>query len=106
MNANDFIKIWEYQKAFKKPKAKRRKDVDLSKLNLAEIFMKLQEQQSKIKADMEAIEKLLKKEDKKKDEKKPNPVHLAMWFMATVPITGPLLLLFWAKTFAAIQGIH
>lgn len=107
MNAKDFIAIWEYQKAFKKPsKQKRKKDIDLTKLNLAEVFLKLREQQEKIKAEMEQIEKLLKKEDKKKDEKKLNPLHVAMVLLATSPITGPMLLLYWAKMFAAIQGVH
>lgn len=107
MNAKDFIAIWEYQKAFKKPsKPKRKKDVDLTKLNLAEVFLKLREQQEKIKGEIEQIEKLLKKEDKKKEEKKLNPLHVAMVLIGTTPITGPLLLLYWAKMFAAIQGVH
>lgn len=107
MNAKDFIAVLEYQKAFKKP-AKRKKDIDLTKLNLAEVFLKLKEQQEKIRIDLEQIEKLMKKEDKKDDKKgKPfNPLHVAMWLLATTPITGPLLLLYWAKIFASIQGVH
>lgn len=104
MKAQDIIALLEYKNAF--PKTRRKKEKDLSDLNLSEILVKLQERQARIKADMEAIEKLMKKDDKKKEDKKLNPVHIAMWLLATSPITGPLMLLYWAKIFSAIQMVH
>lgn len=108
MNAKDFIAIWEYQKAFKNPKPKRKKDVDYSKVRISDLLMRLKEQQEQIKADIEAAEKLLKKEEKKDDKKGKsfNPLHVAMLLLGTSPITGPLLLLYWAKMFAAIRGYY
>lgn len=105
MKAQDIIALLEYKNAFPR-KTKRRKEFDIDKINLSEILVKLKEQQQRIKDDLEAVEKLMKKEDKKKEGNTFNPLHLAMWFIATFPITGPLMLLFWAKVFEAIQGIH
>ena len=52
MNAKDFIAIWEYQKAFKKPsKQKRKKDIDLTKLNLAEVFQAMEKSSESVPAD-------------------------------------------------------
>lgn len=110
MNGRDIIALLEYTKAFKKdPKPSRKKpEIDWDNINLADIYIKLAEKAEKIKKDMEQVEKLMKKEEKK-EEKKPsgfNPMHIAMWMLATAPITGPLMLYYWAAIFTSIRSMH
>ena len=108
MNGRDIIALLEYTKAFKKdPKPSRKKqEINWDEVDFSQVYIKLAAKAEKIKKDMEQVEKLMKKEDKKKDEKKINPMHVAMWLMATSPITGPLMLYYWAAMFTAIRSMH
>lgn len=112
MNGKDLIAVLEYAKAFgkDKPSTKRqtkKPEIDWDNVDLAEAFLKLTAKEKKIKDAKEQIEKLLKKEDKKDEKKKGmSAIHLAMWFIVTAPITGPLMLYYWAYMFSSIQGMH
>jgi hypothetical protein len=111
MNGRDIIALLEYTKAFKKdpkPSRKKAEEIDWDTVDFAQVYLKLAAKAEKIKKDMEQVEKLMKKEEKKDDKKgsKFNPMHVAMWMLATAPITGPLMLYYWAAIFTSIRSMH
>jgi hypothetical protein len=104
---SDMVALLEWatrQKEPKKPRLSRKKNVEdlrIEDLDLAEVYLKLDAREKKIKASKEAIEKMMKKE-----EKKPEPgmkiERIAMILVATFPITGPLYYMWLTKTL----GLH
>lgn len=92
------------QKQPKQPKNVRRKKIEslnIEDLDLAEVYLKLEARAEKIKKSKEAIEKLMKKEEKKPDPKD-NMRNIALWLVASFPITGPLYYMWLTK----MLGVH
>lgn len=90
--ATAMIRMLEYGKGMTKPAKAARKSketIDIDSIDLAEIYLKLEGREKKIKASKEAIEKLMKKDEKKK-ESGMDLQRLAFILVATFPITGPL----------------
>lgn len=91
----DMVALLDWAMKMKDPKPTSRKrkamatDLDLENLDLAEVYLKLDAREKKIKASKEAIEKMMKKEEKK-PEKNMDLNRLAFILVATFPITGPL----------------
>ena len=100
------VQMFEFGKTFaseKKP-TRTRKTKDNDEFDLLAEYLKHQGKADKLKKAIESIEKMNKKEDKK-DENSINPAHLAMWMMATLPITGPAFLYYWVAMLASIKGM-
>ena len=101
------VQMFEFGKTFaseKKP-TRTRKTKDNDEFDLLAEYLKHQGKADKLKKAIESIEKMNKKEDKKDDKKRINPAHLAMWMMATLPITGPAFLYYWVAMLASIKGM-
>lgn len=85
MKAKDFIDIIEFTKAFKEPKAdRRRKKLEPKELNITELLHKELEKS-------EALTKLLKDYEKanKKEDKKPEGWNTAQIAMLLLFVTFP-----------------
>jgi len=101
----DMVALLEWAMKQKNPKVrttrKNVEDLRIEDLDLAEIYLKLDAREKKIKASKEHIEKMMKKEDKKPDQGM-KIERIAMILVATFPITGPLYYMWLSKTL----GIH
>lgn len=104
--ATAMIRMLEYGKGMNKPHNPRRKggagrQFNFEDLDFAELYLKLEAREKKLKASKEALEKLMKKEDKKPDANA-NMARIAFWLIASFPITGPLYYTWLTKTL----GMH
>ena len=98
MKANDFIQILNYMKTFEttkdKPKRNLKKKVSEDEVDLAEVYLKLNAREQRIKNAKEQIEKMLKKEEKKDDKKgwcQPDTLNQAIVLTTLGPFVGVLL---------------
>lgn len=91
----------------KGPRSLRRKktELNLDDLDLAEVYLKLEAREKRIKASKEAVEKLMKKDDKKPSNDFLSMPRLAMLLVASSPITAPLYVI-WLFNMLKTMGMH
>lgn len=104
----DMVALLEWAMKQKNPKTprprKNKEPINLDDLDLAEIYVKLEAREAKIKAAKSNIEKMMKKEDKKADKVEfISAPRLAFLLMASFPITAPLYV-FWLQNMLRAAG--
>jgi hypothetical protein len=101
------IRMLEYGKNMNKPPKNGRRKKGSATLNyddidLAELYLKIEAREKKIKASKEAIEKLMAKKDDKKPQNQIDLNKLALFLVISFPITGPLYYMWLSK----MLGVH
>ena len=90
------VHMFELGKTFnkeksEKPTSSRRRSKPEDDFDLVAEYLKQQAKADKLKKAIESIERINKKEEKKEEKKSGmSAPQLAMWMIATFPITGPL----------------
>lgn len=108
----DIVALLEWAMKTKNPKtpkgfrpSRKKAELNLDDLDLAEVYLKLEAREKRIKASKEAVEKLMKKDDKKPNNDFLSMPRLAMLLVASSPITAPLYVI-WLFNMLKTMGMH